>query len=234
VTLDFRVEVTNPYTVALPVVGLVYSLSTNERPFLDGTNNDLEASIPAQGISTITLPVRVDLVGLVETLGDVRPGQVIPYEARLGLSVDVPAADPFVLPLSHSGELPIPAPPQVSVASFDWDEVSLDEVKGTLLMDLTNPNEFAFTLKSFEYDLSLGERKVAAGEGSRSTWLNAGSQGQIPVSLSFSPGSAGTALLGMLGGTLVDYSLRGSLDIETPYGMVSAPFENSGRASQTR
>lgn len=233
VTLDFRVEVTNPYTFALPLVGLDYALSTNAQPFLDGTS-ELDESIPAGGVKIVTLPVRVDLAGLVGTVEGLRPGQVIPYDAQLGLNVDVPGTGPMALPLSRSGELPIPAAPQVSVANIEWESMSLDEVTGTLLLDVTNPNEFAFTLKSFDYDLSLAGHSVAQAEGSRSQWLSAGHESQIPVPLSFSPGEAGVALLGMLGGTQVDYALSGNLNIETPFGMIATPFDRSGRASQTR
>lgn len=233
VTLDFRVEVSNPYTFALPVVGLDYTLNTNAQPFLDGSS-DLDESIPAQGVKMITLPVRVDLVGLLDTVTSLRPGQVIPYEAELGLRVDVPGDGPLTLPLGRSGEMPIPAAPEISIASIDWESMSLTEVKGSLLLDVVNPNEFAFTLKSFDYDLSLAGYSVAQGEGARSKWLSAGHQGQIPVPISFSPGEAGAALLGMLGGTQVDYALTGKLDIETPYGLITTPFDRSGRTSQTR
>ena len=233
VTLDFLVEVTNPYTFDLPVVGLDYALSTNSQPFLDGSS-ELDESIPSQGVKTIALPLSVDLVGLVDTVTGLRPGQVIPYEAELGLNVEVPGLGPMGLPLAKSGELPIPAVPRVSVASVAWESMSLTEVRGTLLLDLNNPNEFAFTLKSFDYDLSLGGYSVAQGDGTRSKWLSAGHEGQIPVPLSFSPGDAGAALLGALGGTQVDYALNGQLEIETPYGVISAPYSSSGRASQTR
>ena len=123
---------------------------------------------------------------------------------------------------------------KVSIASIAWENMSLEEVKGTLLLDVTNPNEFAFTLKSFDYDLSLAGHSVMQGEGARSKWLSAGHQGQVPVPVSFSPGDAGVALLGMLGGTQVDYALSGQLAIETPYGMITTPFDQSGRTSQTR
>jgi LEA14-like dessication related protein len=226
VTLDFRVEVTNPYTFNLPVVGLDYALNTNAQPFLDGSM-DVDENIPAQGVKMITLPLRIDLVGLLDTTKSIRPGQVLPYEAQLGLNVDIPGAGPMKLPLTRSGELPIPAPPEVSIASIDWESMSLSEVKGTLLLDVSNPNEFAFTLKSFDYDLSLAGYSVAQGEGARSKWLSAGHQGQVPVPITFSPG-------GMLGGTQVDYALTGKLDIETPYGVITAPFDQTGRASQTR
>ncbi len=210
-----------------------YALSTNAEPLLDGSTK-LGESIPAQGVKTVTLPLRVDLIGLLDTVQGLRPGQVIPYDAQLGLNVEVPGAGTVSLPLSKSGELPIPAPPEVSVASVAWESMSLSEVTGTLLLDVTNPNEFAFTLKSFDYDLSLSGHEVARGEGSSTKWLSAGHGGQIRVPLSFSPGSAGSALLGMLGGTQIDYAVSGKLDIETPYGMISSPYEKSGRASQSR
>ena len=233
VTLEFDLEVMNPYTFALPLVGMDYALSTNAQRFLDGSM-DLEGSIPAEGMRTISLPVRVDFAGLFDTVKDLRPGQVIPLESQLGLKVEVPGAGPLVLPLNQSGELPIPTPPRISIASFDWDSISLTEVTGSLLLDIANPNEFNLTLKSFDYDLSLAGHSVASGENPRSLWMSAEHETQVTIPLSFSPSSAGTALVGMLGSGTLDYSMAGNLEVETPFGMISMPYERDGRANQSR
>ena len=233
VTLEFDLEVMNPYTFALPLVGVDYALSTNAQRFLDGSM-DLEGSIPAEGMRTISLPVRVDFAGLFNTVKDLRPGQVIPLDSQLGLKVDVPGAGPLVLPLNRSGELPIPTPPQISIASFDWDGISLTEVTGSLKLDVTNPNEFNLTVKSLDYDLSLDGHEVASGENQRSLWLSAGHEAQVTIPVSFSPSSAGTALLGMLGSGQLDYSMAGNLEVDTPFGAITMPYERTGRADQSR
>lgn len=232
VTLDFEVEIMNPYSFALPLTDLDYALSTNAQPFLNGSTK-LDGSVPAEGMKSVVLPIRVDLVGLLDTVKDLRPGQVIPYDAELGLNVDVPGTGPLRLPVSKSGELPIPTPPSVSVASLNWDSMSLTEITGTMLLDVENKNEFPLTVRSFGYDLSLDGNSVAHGERTNALWMSAGHKSQVGIPLSFSPGSAGVALLGMLGGSLIDYSLAGSMEIDTSYGLITMPFAKSGRASQS-
>ena len=39
-----------------------------------------------------------------------------------------------------------------------------------MILDVSNPNEFAFTVKSLDYDLSLAGHKVAQGERSMCNW----------------------------------------------------------------
>jgi LEA14-like dessication related protein len=230
-TLEFDLEVINPWSFDLPLAGLDYGFDTNAQPFLSGSA-DLDGSVPAEGIRVLTVPVRVAFQGLFDTIEGLRPGQVIPYDARLSLNADVPGSGPLALPLTKSGELPIPTSPEISIASVDWDEVSMDSVTGSLILDVSNPNEFAFTVKSLDYDLSLAGQRVAQGERTRSLWMSAGHQSQMSIPVSFSPADAGTALLGMLGGSQIDYALAGNVEIETSFGSLSLPYEHSGRAKQ--
>jgi LEA14-like dessication related protein len=159
---------------------------------------------------------------------------VIPYDAEMGLSVDVSGSGPMRLPLRKSGELPIPNLPTVEVSSFHWDTLSLSEVTGNLALDVGNTNEFPFSLRTLDYELSLAGSKVADGLNSEGLELAAGGGGTLTIPLSFSPASAGFALVNMLRGAEADYSILGNLAIETPFGPMELPFDRSGAAASSQ
>lgn len=232
VTLDFDVEVLNPYAVPLPLTALRYDLASTGAPFLTG-EAPLSGSVPARGRKTVTLPTRVAFNDLLAALSGVRPGQVVPYDAGLTLSVDAPGVGPIELPLRQSGELPVPAPPAVSLASLDWDELSLTNARAVMRLDVTNTNEFPLDLGSMDTALKLAGRDIGSTSIREALRLGAGETGTLEVPLSFSPISFGAGLLAILQGANADYALDGSVKGSTPFGPIELPFARSGRAPLT-
>lgn len=120
-TLLFDVEVTNPYTVALPLLNMDYSVASGQSPLFEG-KADLQTVIPAKGTQSVSLPIKIgymDLLHALAELKDVRPGSAIPYSADVGLSLDTEALGPLRLPLKKSGNLTIPELPRTS----DWKSI---------------------------------------------------------------------------------------------------------------
>jgi len=113
-TLLFDVEVSNPYSQALPLTGVEYVLSSGGERFLSG-DASLEGEIPAGGSQVLPIPVKLDFMRIVSMLQDVSPGSTMPYDADVALSVELPLAGTFRLPMKKSGELDIPRMPSVSL-----------------------------------------------------------------------------------------------------------------------
>lgn len=109
-TLLFDVEIDNPYTVALPLLNLSYTLSSRQNPLFSGTA-DIQTTIPAQQKKTITLPVSLgymDVVNAFKDLKDVRPGSTIPYEAAVTIAADAPVLGTLRVPIQRNGDLTVP------------------------------------------------------------------------------------------------------------------------------
>ena len=106
-TMLFDVEVSNPYTVPLPMSNVDYVLSSQGQQFLTG-KADVQGSVLAGASKTLGVPVRISFPQLLDAVKGARPGDTIPYRADLGLSVDVPALGPLRVPMSRDGELSIP------------------------------------------------------------------------------------------------------------------------------
>ena len=123
-TLLFDVDVENPYSVPLPLVNVDYDLTTSSKPLFSG-KADVQSTIPANSKKTVSLPAKIKYLDLVRAFKDIKPGLAIPYEAKLGLSVDTPALGKLRLPISKEGQLSVPSIPNIS--TIDWQKLILDK-----------------------------------------------------------------------------------------------------------
>ncbi len=120
-TLHFELEVSNPYPAALPLVDLSYGLASDGTAFLSGSA-DVGGTVPARSSKTISLPIRVAFIPTLQALSGIRPGQVVPFVARLSMSVTPPVGEPIVLPFEHTGSFPVPAPPSIALGKIRWSK----------------------------------------------------------------------------------------------------------------
>jgi len=123
-TLLFDVEVENPYPVALPLLNMDYALVSNANQLFTG-EADIQTTIPAKDKKTVSLPAKVKYMDLVRAFKGIRPGSKIPYKADLGLSVETPGSASLRLPLDKTGELAVPAIPNID--EIDWKKILLDK-----------------------------------------------------------------------------------------------------------
>ncbi len=232
-TLGFDVEVTNPYRVALPLTAASYRLASGGEPFVQGAANP-ESSIPAGGSRTIRLPARVAFRPLLDSLSGVRPGDVVPYDAALELTADAPGVGPLTLPLSHRGELPVPAVPKVELASFQWRELSLDHAEAVMALDITNTNRFPLDLDRLDYRLVLGGTPVANTAIDKAAAFKPGQTQRVEIPLRLTPRNLGLAAFNMLTGSGASYQLDGAIEAGTPFGPVTLPLDAAGRTEFQR
>lgn len=106
-TIEFTLGVDNPYSVSLPVAGLDFALSVEEREFLEGSA-DLDRVIPAHETGRLNVPVRVPFIEIYKLASDLQLGSTLGYHADLGLRVTTPVAGEVSLPLDADGEIKLP------------------------------------------------------------------------------------------------------------------------------
>lgn len=100
----FEFEVDNPNGVALVLDGLNYRLRLNDRPLLDGRQDD-RTQIAARSESRVDLPVRIryaDLLRVLETLDD---NESPSYEIQADFQFAVPVLGSITVPVTRKGEL---------------------------------------------------------------------------------------------------------------------------------
>lgn len=109
-TLAVGVEVTNPYSKAIPVIDIEYALSTGGERFLEG-NSQSGQSIPANGSAVVPFQVSLPYQALMNAGARVSPGATIPYRADLTLNIDTPILGVIRVPTGRDGEVRIPTFP---------------------------------------------------------------------------------------------------------------------------
>jgi LEA14-like dessication related protein len=109
-TLQFDVEVKNPYATPLPILGIDYAISTEGKRFLEG-GIESSQTIPSKESGVVPLAVKIPFLTLRDVVGDVRPGMTIPYRADFDLKVDAPVVGSIRLPVDTKGSVSIPSLP---------------------------------------------------------------------------------------------------------------------------
>jgi LEA14-like dessication related protein len=233
IVLLFDIEVENPYAASLPLIDLGYSLTSGGRKFLEGTVTPT-GSIPARGKQVIQLPATVQFSSLFATLKGVKPGAIVPYTADFRIGVNAPVLGRLDIPLSKSGELPVPAVPQVELTSLAIGKLSLDQITASAKLQVKNTNQFPLDLTKLGVSFALGGQEVGGSKLANPVNLPAGQATTLDVPLSFSPRAAGMGLVNLLRGNQIAYKVSGSIDANTRFGPLSLPFSHIGNTAVTR
>lgn len=233
VVLLFDVEVENPYATNLALIDLGYSLTSHGAKFLEGSVKPT-GSIPAHGKQVIQLPATVPFASLFAALKGVKPGAIVPYTADFKIGVDAPVLGRIDVPLSKSGELPVPAVPQVELTTLAIDKLSIDQMTASAKLQVKNTNQFPLDLTKLGVNFALGGQEVGRSKLASPVHLPAGQAATLEVPLSFSPRSAGIGLVNLLRGNQIAYQVSGSIDANTRFGPLSLPFNHIGNTAVTR
>jgi LEA14-like dessication related protein len=233
IVLLFDVEVENPYPTSLPLIDLGYSLASGGRQFLQGTVTPT-GSIPARGKQVIQLPATVQFSSLFASLKGVKPGAIVPYTADFRIGVNAPVLGRLDVPLSKSGELPVPAVPQVELTSLAIGKLGLDQITASAKLQVKNNNQFPLDLTKLGVSFALGGQEVGGSKLANPVNLPAGQTATLDVPLSFSPRAVGIGLVNLLRGNQIAYKVSGSIDANTRFGPLSLPFSHVGNTAVTR
>lgn len=228
VKLDLGVEVTNPYSVALPLMAADYSLTkrggTDSEPFISGMLPNPE-TIPANGAKTFSVPIEIEFSKLLSVLQDIKAGSVIPYRADMTLKALVPGtSEPIELPVSKEGEFPIPTLPKVSLGSVKWDKLSLMEASGGLDIKIENANQFLATLQKLDYSLKLNGSPILKGLMDDPMKLAPGEPATLRIPISLKAAEVGMGLFTAMQKGEANFKIDGLMDVDTPFGKFGDKF----------
>lgn len=237
VSLEFDVDVSNPYAVAMPLSNIRYGLNVGDtagEPLFKG-NLASQGAIPAGGKKSFKVPVDVGFAQLLAAVSSIKPGQVVPYKTDLGFSVKIPNTEESLeLPVKHEGLFPVPAPPDVSLSDVQWKQLSLDRASGEVRLKVKNLNEFAASLSDMNYGLKLNGVKVLNGALEQKLDFGAGTEQEVVIPIDLKPLDFGFAAFNMLSGGKADYSLDGNVKVDTPFGALKQSFARTGDTAMAR
>ncbi|KAG0496516.1 hypothetical protein HPP92_001207 [Vanilla planifolia] len=227
------VLVSNPNPVPIPLVDINYLIESDGRKLVSGLIPDA-GTIHAHGSETVKIPVLLIYDDIKSTYHDIKPGSIIPYKVKVDLIVDVPIFGRLTLPLEKKGEIPVPYKPDVDVEKIRFDKFSFEETVATLHLKLENKNEFDLGLKKLDYEIWLSDVSIGSAELTESTKIDKNGISKMKIPITFRPKDFGSALWDMIRGRGTGYSIKGNIDVDTPFGSMKLPISKEGGTTRLK
>ncbi|ERN10119.1 desiccation-related protein At2g46140 [Amborella trichopoda] len=219
--------VTNPNPIPIPLVDINYVIESNGRKLLSGLIPDT-GTIHAHGSEIVKVPLTLIYHDIKKTYGDIKPGSVIPYKIKVELMIDVPVMGRITLPMEKNGEIPIPYKPDIDLEKIQFGSFSFEETSATLHLKLENKNDFELGLNSLDYEVWLAGESIGGAKVSKSVKIDKNGFGVVELPLTFRPKDFGSALWDMIRGRGTGYSMKGNIDVNTPFGPMNLPIGKEG------
>lgn len=227
------VLITNPNPVPIPLVDIDYLIESDGRKLVSGLIPDA-GTIHAHGSETVKIPVVLIYDDIKSTYKDIEPGSIIPYKIRVALIVDVPILGRLTLPLEKTGEIPVPYKPDVDVEKIKFEKFSFEETTANLHLKLDNKNDFDLGLNALDYEIWLTDVSIGSAELTQSTKLAKRGITSMQLPISFKPKDFGSALWDMIRGRGTGYTIKGNIDVNTPFGNMKLPISKEGGTTRLK
>ncbi|KAG2728324.1 hypothetical protein I3843_01G195700 [Carya illinoinensis] len=221
------VLVKNPNPVPIPLIDINYLIESDGRKLVSGLIPDA-GTIPAHGEETVKIPLKLVYDDIKNTYDDIKPGSIVPYRIKVDLIVDVPVFGRLTIPLEKTGEIPIPYQPDIDVEKIKFERFSLEETVAVLHLKLGNKNDFDLGLTSLDYEVWLSDESIGGAELAKSTKIDKNGIGYIDLPITFRPKDFGSALWDMMRGKGTGYSMKGHINVDTPFGAMNLPISKEG------
>ncbi|XP_077225431.1 uncharacterized protein LOC143858623 [Tasmannia lanceolata] len=227
------VLVTNPNPVPIPLIDINYLVESDGRKLVSGLIPDT-GTIHAHGSETVKIPFTLIYDDIKETYNDIKPGSIIPYKVKVELIIDVPVLGRITIPLEKTGEIPVPYTPDIDLDKIQFERFSFEETVAVLHLKLDNKNDFDLGLTSLDYEVWLSGESIGGAELAESTKLDKNGVSSIEIPVTFRPKDFGSALWGMMRGKGVDYSMKGNINVDTPFGPMKLPIGKEGGTTRLK
>ncbi|WZY91036.1 hypothetical protein YC2023_047771 [Brassica napus] len=221
------VLVKNPNPVPIPLIDIDYLVESDGRKLVSGLIPDA-GTIKAHGEETVKIPLTLIYDDIKSTYNDINPGMIIPYRIKVDLVVDVPVLGRLTLPLEKRGEIPIPKKPNVDVEKIKFQKFGMEETVAILHVRLENMNDFDLGLNDLDCEVWLCDVSIGKAEISDSIKLDKNGSGLVNVPMTFRPKDFGSALWDMIRGKGTGYTIKGNVDVDTPFGAMKLPIIKEG------
>lgn len=227
------VLIKNPNPVPIPLIDIDYLIESDGRKLLSGLIPDA-GTIHAHGEETVKIPVSLIYDDIKSTYADIEPGSIIPYRIKIDLIVDVPVFGRLTLPLEKTGEIPIPYKPDIDLEKIHFERFSFDETVAVLHLKLENMNDFDLGLSALDYEVWLSDVSIGGAELAKSAKIEKKGISYIDIPITFRPKDFGSALWDMIRGKGTGYTMKGHINVDTPFGAMKLPINKEGGTTRLK
>lgn len=212
--LVFKLKVSNPGALSIPVQALNYQLHINNKPVISGQHNE-RIKLPAQGEKVVDLPMTFHYSDVFSGIVDIFKYKQLAYQLKANLDLAY-----INIPFQTSGQLSLPSLPKLSVKKIRIKKLSLSSVQLGLDINVSNSNRFSIPLGGMDYRLTLNQQKVLQGRSNRGLQLKPGASSTQTLLLDVA--------LSKLGGLLTQIKQGQPLRAEFA-GEIESPFKAFGK-----
>ncbi|XP_058743105.1 uncharacterized protein LOC131615933 [Vicia villosa] len=233
IDLVVDVLIKNPNPVPIPLIDINYLIESDGRKLVSGLIPDA-GTIHSHGEETVKIPLTLIYDDIKKTYSDIKPGSIIPYLIKVDLIFDVPVLGRLTLPLDKTGKIPIPYKPDVDIEKIQFKKFSMEETVANLHLKLENMNDFDLGLNALDYEVWLGDDNIGGAELGKSANLEKNGITYIDVPITFRPKDFGSALWDMIRGKGLGYTMKGHIDVDTPFGAMKLPISKVGGTTHVK
>ena len=213
VTLLFDFNVNNPNRFDISAAGYEYDFQINDRSFISGTRNE-GIRIEQNSTGVFQVPVTLRYEDVYQTFRSLSQQDEIAYALSTEVNFDLPVLGIQSIPVSTSGEIPVPKPPRIEFGDFNVTRVSLSGADAEVTFRVDNPNTFALSLLSASYNLRVNGREWLDTVLNESIRVESGQSREVRVPIRLNSSQLGSALMDLMGGnTTFDYELSGTATV---------------------
>ena len=229
---DLAVENQNP--VAINLAGLNYDLKIENQSLISGvTAQGLE--IKPVSTSTVQLPVTLKFDDLRKLPNELWQKDRFVYQLDTKIVVDLPIIGNYAIPLSRSGELPVPKMPVIKVKGVKIKNLSLAAAEVVAQVEIDNPNAFDLAFSDFDYQLDINQQNWGQGSISQRSSIPQKAKGTIEIPVKLNIMSMGQTAYQLLSSKQpLEYQLKGAMTLDTGIELLRnyrMPLDIKGKAS---
>ncbi len=233
--LNFLFQVKNPNSFGIHVGKLRYNLKVEGHSFLKGENNR-RIDIAASGTSSVAIPIDIALPEVYQMWDSLKGKDSVHYQLQTTFYVNLPVMGQIKVPFRQEGAFLLLQPPHVQFRGIRIVRWNFSGADVQLLLELHNPNPFAFAIQHLRYGFQLNNLTPVSGELRDTLSVSRHHRQQVALPLHLDFRELGSAVLSFLRGhQSMEYRLTGEADIssEVPYlHQVHLPFRLSGNTGE--
>jgi len=212
ITLIPRLKITNENGFPIPVDGMSYDLSLNSRQMISGQNNDI-GTLKSKQPKSVDVPVMLTSETLDFFVNSLFKDKKLDYQIKGAVQVLK-----FDLPFNQSGTFFYP---EIKIGKFNLDSANLKEIAGSLIIDVTNKNDFVLPLKSFSYNINANGKQLFSNALSTGDGIPKNGQKSLTIPIKLKPSELGGSLFKMMTTLKADFDVDGVIDM----GFSKIPLE---------
>lgn len=232
--LVFDLAVDNRNPVAINLAGLNYDLKIEDHSLISG--------VAAQGVeikpvstSMVPLPVTLKFDDLRKLPGELWQKDRFAYQLDTEVVVDLPVIGNYAIPLSRSGELPVPKLPDIKVKGVKIKNLSLTAAEVVAQVEIDNPNAFDLGFSDFNYQLNINQQNWGQGSISQGGSIPQKGKGTVDIPMKLNIMNMGQTAYSLLSSKQpLEYQLTGGITLDTGIELLrnyKMPLDIKGKAS---